>query len=828
MLNEKIGIALIGSGGMARRHAKILQALAKVELLGILSSDFARAQEFAKQFNVQSYRQLEDLLADKRVEIVDIVNMHCQHADYGIAAARAGKHVIVEKPMADSLAKAKELVLACKNNNVYLATIFQRRFDQTIKKLKKEIDQGKLGRIFLASARLAYFRNQEYYDSAGGWRGKKETAGGGVFINQAIHVIDSLIYLLGEVSSVYGEIETATHNIEVEDTGAALIRFKDNSLAAVLATTSAFKHLPETIEIHGTQGSALIAGETLTLITLNQAKIEKLKNKILSLLQKRLPYILQFNRRLKSGYHEESLKEIIEAIINKTSPPAAFEQGLKSLEVIEAIYSSNKNKKMELIAPAGQKIFLGDYFNKYSTEAKEKKPRVLLINPLNLTAGNIKFSHIGKHRLRPPLELAYISSFLKKIASTQLIDAAILNWDAAKTIEYINLIKPEILIISSSPLDRWQNPDLDISNIFNIINKSEAGVVVLTGAHGSVTPDWIFDNCKVDFVIRGEPELTCQELTKHFLENNDNFSQINGLSYKKNGRIFHNPDRIFNSNLDDYPFPDYESLPLHLYRYTTNDLPPPFCLMLTSRGCPGQCVFCLKKMMPGKYRTRTAENVYREIKYLAGNFGVKSIYFQDWEFLIDKERIKKLCDLLIAAPDFNVAWGCSARVNSLDSEIIALMKKAGCKLINFGYESGSQKILELSRKGVNLKDVKNIVKLCRQENINIRSFCLVNLPGENKKTLKESAEFIVQNDLNVPHINIPIPYPGTELAKKAGCDSWGKALNCTGKIDTKLDPYKAKKILKKYIRRKKFGKLYPLNPKFWFHISNVLKKKILS
>ena len=828
MLNKKIGVALIGSSGMAKRHAKILQALANVELLGILSSDFARSQEFANQFNIRPYRQLEDLLADKKVEIVDIANTNCQHADYGIAAARAGKHVIVEKPMDASLAKARELVLACKNNNVYLSTIFQHRFDQTIKKLKMEIDQGKLGRIFLASARLAYFRNQEYYDSGKGWRGKKELAGGGVFINQAIHAIDSLIYLLGEVSSVYGEIETATHDIEVEDTGAAIIRFKNNSLAAVLATTSAFKHLPDTIEIHGTQGSALIAGETLTLITPNQTKIERLKNKILSRLQRRLPYVFQFNKKLKSGYHEENLKEIIEAIINEARPPAAFEQGLKSLEVVAAIYRSSKNKKPEQIAPADQKIFLGDYFNKYLAEAKEKKPRVLLINPLNLTAGNIKFSHIGKHRLRPPLELAYIGSFLKKITPVQLVDAAILNWDPAKTIEYINSIKPEILIISSSPLDRWQNPDLDISNIFKIINAAEVKTAVLTGAHGSVTPDWIFSNCKIDFIIRGEPELTCAELTKRLLENNDDFSQINGLSYKKNGQVFHNPNRIFNNNLDDYPFPDYESLPLHLYRYTTNDLPPPFSLMLTSRGCPGQCIFCLKKMMPDKYRARTAENVYREMKHLAENFGIKSIYFQDWEFLIDKERIKKLCHLLIDSSDFKIIWGCSARINSLDSEIITLMKEAGCKLINFGYESGSQKILELSHKGINLTGVEDITDLCRKKGINIRSFCLVNLPGEDKATLKESAKFIVKNDLNVPHINIPIPYPGTELAKKANCNSWKEALNRTGKIGAKMDPYKAKKILKKYIWAGKFGKLYPFNPKFWFHILNILKNKILS
>jgi len=327
-------------------------------------------------------------------------------------------------------------------------------------------------------------------------------------------------------------------------------------------------------------------------------------------------------------------------------------------------------------------------------------------------------------------------------------------------------------------------------------------------------------------VVRGEPELTCLEVVGNILAGSQDFSKIAGLSWRKDKKIIHNQDRVFNINLDDYPLPDYESLPMHLYSYSVVDLPEPFSIMLTSRGCPGQCVFCLKAMMPGKYRARSAVNVFSEIEYLVDNFAIKSIYFQDWEFLIDKQRVKDLCQMLINA-DIDLRWGCSVRATSLDSEVISLMKKAGCVLINFGFESGSAEILRVSQKGVSLEKVKEVVKMCRQQGINIRSFCLANLPGETKKTLKESAEFIVQNKLNVPRINTPIPYPGTKLAQMVDCNSWERALELSGKVNTEMDPETARKLIKKYIWQGKFGKFYFLDQRFWRYIFRILEEKFL-
>lgn len=825
--DKKLGIVLIGVSDIAVTHVKALQEIKEVELLGIFGSDFQRTKNFAEKFHIKVYRRLEEVLADLAVDIVDIVGLPCRHADYGIAAARAGKHIIVEKPMDISLERAKELVAACRESGVFLATIYQQRFSQVIKELKKIIDNGKLGRVFLASARLANSRQQTYYDEHDGWRGKKEIAGGGVLINQAIHVVDSLVYLLGEASLVAGDTETFKHNIEVEDTAVATVRFKNNALGVICASTAVFASLPNLFEVHGTRGSAIIQNETLTLLGVGQSRLNKLITKIWRKIQSRLPYILNVKRKFRSGYHKENLLEIIRAIKNNTQPPVGFEQGLKSLEIVEAIVRASETKKTVSIRPAAKMVFTGNYWQRYLAEAKAKKPKVLIINPLNETAHNVQFSHISVHRLRQPLDLAYSSSFLKKITTVQLVDAAILKWSTAKTIEFINLAAPEILIVSSSPPDRWQNPDLDISNIFDIFNRTTAKKKILVGAHGSVTPDWIFANCRVDFVVRGEPELTVEELVKNLLENQEDFSETAGLSYKNNNTIVHNRERVFDSDLDDYPFPDYESLPMHLYGYSTDDLPIPFSLMLTSRGCPGQCIFCLKKMMPGIYRARSADNVYQEIKYLVDNFAIKSIYFQDWEFLIDKERIRQLCQMLINSPDIEVRWGCSARATSFDPETIVLMKKAGCALINFGFESGSAEILNQSYKGVSLEKVKEVVQLCREQGINIRSFCLVNLPGENKKTLKESAAFITKNDLNVPRINIPIPYPGTQLAKMADINSWEMAAAQSGKIKTIMNPEVARKFLRKRIWQGKFGKLYFLNPRFCFYIFGFLKKKFL-
>lgn len=828
----KFGVALIGAGNIAKRHAEALLNMEDVRLLGVFSSDYGRAENFGRRYSIKAYQDLNELLAEPELRAVDIVNIHSQHAAFGLKAARAGKHIIVEKPLDISVAQARELVSECRRQGVYLTTIFQHRFDQTVKRLKKIIDRGQLGQVFLASAKLIVNREQSYYDESGGWRGKKDLAGGGVFINQALHTIDTLTYLLGEASTVYGDVETFNHEIEVEDTGVAVIRFRNNVLATIQATVSAFTRLPKTIEIHGTKGSAIINGEILELHWPTRGRIKqifgKLKNKFLMRLLAALPFELIIKKRLKAGYHQENLSAIIEAIRNGKTPPGAFEQGLKSLEIVEAIYRSRHNKQPINLRPAARKIFLGDYYKKYLKEAKENKPKVLLINPLNVSAVNTKLSHLGKNRLRQPLGLAYVSSFLKKITSVQLIDGAILGWNKKETIDYINLVAPDILIISSSPLDRWQNPDVDISNVFEIINQTQVKNKILIGAHGTVTPDWVFDNCCVDFVVRGEPELTCRELVENILASKNEFSAITGLSYKMDDKIIHNTDRFFQNNLDEYPWPDYEALPMHLYHYSTNDLPTPFSLMLTSRGCPGQCVFCLKKMMPDKYRARSAKNVYEEMRYLAENFGVKSVYFQDWEFLIDKQRIRELCELIITGTEQEMVWGCSARASSLDAEIITLMGRAGCVLINFGFESGSPEILKQSKKGVDLEKMKEAVQSCQEQNINIRSFCLANLPGEDKDTLKESARFIVQNNLNIPHINIPIPYPGTELAKKINCASWSEASERAGMIETRLEPQKAQNLLKKYLWQGRFGQLFWLNPKFMLHVFRILKKRFFS
>lgn len=822
---KKIGVAIIGTSGIGKQHASALVQIKDAELVGVWGSDPLRTRNFAAQFGIKAYSSLEELLADKMVDIVDVVGIHNQHAFFGVQAAKKGKHVIVEKPLDATIEAARRLVEECRRNNVYLATVFQHRYDMAIKSLKDAVDNGKLGKIFMARTLICKPRTEDYYDSSGGWRGKRELSGGGVLINQAIHLVDSLVFLFGEAASVCGEMETFSHDVEIEDIGIGVIRFKNNVLATIQATTTG-QSVQESLEVYGTLGSARIEEETLTFFGGKESRLARLMHRATGKLRRYSPFVFSAKKKLKPGYHKENLEKIIKAVKERKKPPVGFEEGLKSLEIVESIIKSAETKKLVEIRPTAKKTFGRGFFRFLLSEAGKLKPKVLIVNPLNKSKSNEMFSHIGQNRLRQPLGLAYVSSFLKKITDVQFVDAAILGWDGDKTASYIDLVNPEVLIISSGPLDRWQNPDLDISSIFNIINKVRTKNKIIVGAHGSVTPDWIFENCKANFVVRGEPEMTCLELVKNLLGGGD-FKEIAGLSWRNHNKIIHNKDRIFDSNLDEYPFPDYESLPMHLYRYTTPDLPEPFSLILASRGCPGQCVFCLKKMMPDKYRARSAENILSEMKYLHENFAVRSFYFQDWEFLINKERVKELCRLLIETADLNICWGCSARASSLDEEVIHLMKKAGCVLINFGFESGSQEILNKSKKGVSLEKVKEVVRLCREEDINIRPFCLVNLPGETKKTLKESARFITENNLEIPHINIPIPYPGTKLAESIKGNSWKTALSQSGRVGTTIEPENARKLLRKYIWRGKFGITYFLNPKFWRYSFEILMRKFL-
>lgn len=453
--------------------------------------------------------------------------------------------------------------------------------------------------------------------------------------------------------------------------------------------------------------------------------------------------------------------------------------------------------------------------------------KVFILNPPIYS----KKKSIMPVRPRQPLSLAYIASLLlEKGYDIELLDANVLNYDVNQTVNRIKAYNPDILILTSTSVDRWECPNSHIDSVFEIINKASINPTILTGTHGSLTPEWIFKKCDVNFIVRGEPEMIVLDLIKELSHSGD-ISEIKGISYRVNVGIIHNEDAPRIENLDSLPFPAYNLLPMEKYRYTSSCLPPPFSIILTSRGCPFNCIFCLKIMSKGKYIARSPENVVKEIEYLVKNFNIKSIFFQDWEFTIDKERVEKICDLIIRRK-LNILWACNARANNITDELVRKMKKAGCVRINIGFESGSQKILDKANKGIQVEELSKAIEICQVNKIDIGICVMLNLPGEDKETIKETINFLDESKIESMTPNLAIPYFGTKLFEKLkqgkkGVDfDWDNIENYAGRIDVSFNPRKAKFLYRFFKFQSKFGRYFWLKPLFYIYLLRAVERKL--
>ncbi len=260
-----VGFGIIGCGMIANFHAKAVDEIPDAEVVACFDMVPASADRFAGAQGCTAYHKLEDMLADDHVHIITICTPSGAHREPAIAAAQAGKHVLVEKPLEITLAKCDAIIHACEANGVKLGTIMPSRFSPANRALKQAIDAGRFGRLTLGDTYVKWWRSQEYYDS-GGWRGTWKLDGGGAYMNQAIHNIDLLYWFMGDVHQVCGLTATLAHErIEVEDVGSAVVRFKNGAIGTLEATTSAYPGLLKKTEIHGTTGSVIVEQDDVLL-----------------------------------------------------------------------------------------------------------------------------------------------------------------------------------------------------------------------------------------------------------------------------------------------------------------------------------------------------------------------------------------------------------------------------------------------------------------------------------------------------------------------------------------------------------------------------------
>ncbi len=266
-----MNFAILGTGMVAEYHRQAIAASADLgaQLTAVGHHDPARFEALGTQFGVPCMT-LPDLLAHSEVDTVCICTPSGQHAAQAVAAAEAGKHVLVEKPMALSLADADRMIAACAASDVHLGVVYQRRAEPLFQTIHQAVRAGDLGALTLGVVTMPYMRPQSYYGSAA-WRGTWALDGGGVLMNQGIHIVDLLVWYLGDPVAVQAEAATLHRAIEVEDTLAATLRFENGALATITATTTAAPGFAHRLELYGTAGGIQVEGEAVGQWTLVEA-----------------------------------------------------------------------------------------------------------------------------------------------------------------------------------------------------------------------------------------------------------------------------------------------------------------------------------------------------------------------------------------------------------------------------------------------------------------------------------------------------------------------------------------------------------------------------
>ena len=353
MKKEKLNFAVIGCGRIARKHIPIIDQLENANLVAVCDIKEERAKKWAGEYNVPYYTNyLEMLDKEKSIDVVNILTPSGSHAKITIDVAQYGKHVVVEKPMALKLEDADKMITECDKNGSRLFVVKQNRYNLPVQKLREALEHGRFGKLVLGTVRVRWSRDQAYYDMDP-WRGTW-AQDGGVLTNQASHHIDLLEWMMGDVESVFAKTTTALMNIEVEDTGVAILKFTNGALGLIEATVCTRPNdLEGSISILGEKGTVEIAGFAVNKIRVWQFVDKKPEDEEI---------IREYNQNPPDVYgfgHYEYLKNVIDSIMNNKHALVDGLEGRKSLELINAIYESVETGKEVFLRFKPKKCKLG-------------------------------------------------------------------------------------------------------------------------------------------------------------------------------------------------------------------------------------------------------------------------------------------------------------------------------------------------------------------------------------------------------------------------------------------------------------------------------------
>lgn len=332
-----IRIGLIGGGNISETHARAARAIPGVEVAAIFGTNAEKVGRLCREHGGTPYSDLEEFLSHRPMEIVAIGSPSGLHAGQGIAAARHGLHVLTEKPIDISAERADALIAETKKAGVKLGVFFQDRCKPDIVRVKSAVDSGMLGRPILADARVKWYRPPDYYSNSR-WRGTWALDGGGALINQAVHTLDLMLWIFGEVASVQAASKTALHNIEAEDTLTAMLQFVNGALGVLQATTSVFPGYPRRLELTGSEGTLIIEQDRLLAANLKNPTEDLVKGSPADSNPSSSSAVVSDARG-----HQAVLQDFLDAIRTGAEPRCDGKEGRRSLALVQAIYAACKS-----------------------------------------------------------------------------------------------------------------------------------------------------------------------------------------------------------------------------------------------------------------------------------------------------------------------------------------------------------------------------------------------------------------------------------------------------------------------------------------------------
>jgi radical SAM superfamily enzyme YgiQ (UPF0313 family) len=362
-----------------------------------------------------------------------------------------------------------------------------------------------------------------------------------------------------------------------------------------------------------------------------------------------------------------------------------------------------------------------------------------------------------------PLGLGYLAGYIrdKGYNTIKIFDEQISSLENKQTFQSLIDFQPDIAGISCLTIH--------ISRTFEIASKIREFLphtkIIVGSAHPTLEPEYVIKNKTIDFILRGEGEKSFHSFLESF--KTSDYSRVKGLSYMNNGQIIHNDDVV--------PIADLDILPTFPYYLFANEKSYELGRYVSSRGCPYRCIFCSSRYISGKkYRVHSAERVVDDLEMLVKKYGVKYVQFHDDNINFIKSRVQKICELILSR-GLKFRWATQTRSDSLDLELLKLMKRAGCAMMGLGIETGSERLMKLIQKDETLEDHIKAVEMLKKAGINISGAFILGFPTETREETIQTINFAKRLKLDGAMFALAVPYPGTKLLDLVRKE--GKALN---------------------------------------------------